>query len=41
MSRNREDHRAIADELGNLALVLIVVADKREDRELLARFLKH
>ena len=40
MLRNRDDHRAIADEVWNAALAFTVILEKREDRELLARFLK-
>lgn len=40
MSRIRNDHRAIADDRENLALALMVILEKREDRMLLARFLK-
>lgn len=40
MARNREDHREILKEYTNAVLVLMAVLDKREDRELLAWFLR-
>lgn len=40
MSRNRDDHREISDETRNLVLAFLVILERREDRELLARFLK-
>lgn len=40
MARNREEHRTIADELHNMALGLMVVSERRDDREILFWALK-
>lgn len=40
MSRNRADHDEIAEEQHNATLALMVILERREERELLAWFLK-